>query len=384
MSGSTPSPAVQMFLTELAVAQKEISGFRLSNSPDPTGSDTKRLEVFQESAKDELDALQVEVDSATAGQDQDELARENTRQIWRVVGNHSGKVQQLDGTPFTIRPIMSNDYVSNIILVTRDNVPIRDDAGLLKTEIDAAVNVITSVMSERLRVKYWFYPDARRKAILESQNDYLEQMQGLAEVGLESTDPTRIKFARTDLDRLKELFKLREAGVIKNSYLMRLAIWSAIAAILFIAAYFWAREEAGCANSSPQEFCRIWYELRNFHLLAAGTAIGTWLSFSLRRQELAFTDLAVLEPDRLDPPARVVFMIGLSGLLGLLLFSGAITAGVGGVTGHEGLHLHGSWALLIGLLAGIAERALGTAVTRRGVDFATVIGGDGANLATTK
>jgi hypothetical protein len=121
--------------------------------------------------------------------------------------------------------------------------------------------------------------------------------------------------------------------------------------------------------------------VRNFHLLAAGTAVGTWLSFSLRRQELAFADLAVLEPDRLDPPARVVFMIGLSGLIALLLFSGAITAGVGSVTGYEGLHQHGSWALLLGLLAGVAERALGTAVTRRGLDFAAVIGGEGAKPA---
>ena len=44
----------------------------------------------------------------------------------------------------------------------------------------------------------------------------------------------------------------------------------------------------------------ILHDFRNFFLLAIGTTVGTWLSFSLRRQILTFDDLAVLEEDRLD------------------------------------------------------------------------------------
>ena len=186
MSASTSSQAVQAFLTELGAARKEVSEFQLRNSPDPSLSNKERLEILRRHAIDELSALEAEVNSATAGQEQDELANENTRQIWRVVGNHSGKVQQLDDTPFTVRSIKTNDYVSDIVITARHNVPISDDSGVLKTEIDAAVNVIKTVMSERLRARLVYKRAEYQKAIWETQDDYLKQVQGLACVGLGS------------------------------------------------------------------------------------------------------------------------------------------------------------------------------------------------------
>jgi hypothetical protein len=93
---------------------------------------------------------------------------------------------------------------------------------------------------------------------------------------------------------------------------------------------------------------------------------------------LKFEDLAVLEPDRLKPSTRVVYTVGLASFVALLLFSGAVVAGVGPVNGETALHSHGSWSLMIGLLAGIAERALGKGVKERSDALAAAIGGSGS------
>jgi hypothetical protein len=55
-----------------------------------------------------------------------------------------------------------------------------------------------------------------------------------------------------------------------------------------------------------------WYDDKAFLIAAAGAAIGTWLSFSIRRVELSFSQLAILEEDVLDPSVRIVFVIGLT------------------------------------------------------------------------
>jgi hypothetical protein len=47
-----------------------------------------------------------------------------------------------------------------------------------------------------------------------------------------------------------------------------------------------------------------WYDDKAFLIAAAGAAIGTWLSFSIRRVELSFSQLAILEEDVLDPSVR--------------------------------------------------------------------------------
>jgi peptidoglycan biosynthesis protein MviN/MurJ (putative lipid II flippase) len=139
-----------------------------------------------------------------------------------------------------------------------------------------------------------------------------------------------------------------------------------LAALAGCAAYFASR--AGWLGA-------LGSDLRNFFLLITGAAIGTWLSFSLRREVLTFEDLAVLERDQLDPGTRVVFIAGLVVVAGLLFWSRAITVGIGDFGTFEAMHQHGSWALLAGLLAGIAERALATVVSKRAGDFAGAIGG---------
>jgi hypothetical protein len=196
------------------------------------------------------------------------------------------------------------------------------------------------------------------------RDDYVRQLEGIAYVGLFSNDPSHLSLAKLSLDALREEFVAREAGRVKNRYLRRLGKWCLVAATVSLFGYIVARQ---CPDAS------IVHDFRNFFLLAVGTSVGTWLSFSLRRVILQFLDLATLEEDQMDPAHRVLFMIALTTVVGLLLATDAVGFKLGGFTAN--IWAHGAWALLIGLLSGMAERAMAGAVSKRAADFAGAIGG---------
>ena len=373
IAGVTRGP-MQTFESECDAAKGWIGAFQLRNGPIVAFDGTTKLQALQNSANNELDALSTKIAAEPDPVRQDTLKVEGMRQIWRIVGRYRELVDRLDRQPFSVGADLRDGCVVDLKIKTRDaTIPI--EAGKLKITIDGAVNVVTTVFGNRLKAKPWYRrPKTWRKQIFTAQSDYLQQLVGVAEVGLCTAEPSRTAFARLDLARVINIFKLREAGLIKNEYVRRLFVWTALAAAFFLALYVAARTRSLCPWIG-QDACTVLYDTRNFCLLAVGTAIGTWLSFSLRRQNLSFSDLAVLEPDRLDPSARVLFMIGLASLVGLLLFTGAVIAGVGNVDGHAGTHTNGSYALLFGMLAGVAERALGTAVSARGREFAAAVGG---------
>jgi len=116
------------------------------------------------------------------------------------------------------------------------------------------------------------------------------------------------------------------------------------------------------------------YFYRNFFILVAGAGVGTWLSFALRRVIVTFLDLAALEEDRLDPSIRVLFITALTSIVGLLLWTRAVSLGIGEFTTTQ-FPNNGATALLIGLLLGVAERTMATAVQKRATEFGAGIGG---------
>ena len=369
------------FQAEIALAKNDVGAFSLRNGATPKGEIAQALADIKHAANKELTLLEKSLSERPKLTDAD--LRDGFRSAWRIVGRYLDLVLRLDRAPFDVVPETdATDHVVDIIVRWR-GVPITDEAIALKAEIDTVQTIVKSVMADRAaRIdSKWFWRRIDRtkaeKACKLALADYMKQLLGIAQTGLVTTEPSGVTFSSGDLKRLKALFTMREAGEVKNSYVRQLLFYAAFAATFFAVLYILARG-LGDAVPPPQDgsWRQVIYAARNFHLLAAGTAVGTWLSFSLRRQELAFEDLAVLEPDRLNPMMRVLYMIGLSSLVGLLLFSGAVIAGVGSVTGLEALHQHGSWTLMIGMLAGIAERALGSAVARRSEDFAAAVGGD--------
>jgi hypothetical protein len=76
----------------------------------------------------------------------------------------------------------------------------------------------------------------------------------------------------------------------------------------------------------------------------------------------------------LDPQNRVVFVTALTCVVGLALWTGAVTVGVGDIYSGR-FAADGTYALLIGLLLGIAERTMSGSVFKRATDFAGSLGG---------
>jgi hypothetical protein len=198
-------------------------------------------------------------------------------------------------------------------------------------------------------------------------DEFIRKLAGIAGVGLAGPHS---QLAALGLDALRNEFVAQQAGRIKNAYVRRLGYAAGAAAALCLGFYALIRQNYVTAS--------FWADHRNFLVAAGGAAIGTWLSFSIRRPQLTFDDLAVLEEDLLDPGARVVFVIALTMMACLLFWTGAINLEIGNLkTRAEVFASAGSTALLVGLFCGVAERALAPAVSARAGSFVRGIAGGG-------
>src|SRR5262249_7743977 len=163
------------------------------------------------------------------------------------------------------------------------------------------------------------------------------------------------------------------AGTVKNSYIRRLGLYAIVFAIPAITFYLVCRY--GFPNT-------ILYRFREFVSMLVGCLLGTWLSFSIRRVTLGFWDLAHLEEDRLDPGIRLLFVAGLTIVVGLLFSTKAVIVTIGGF--NTAFLNSGTFAVLIGCLCGLGEQGLSTAVARRASEFIASLGGSTPSPAGTQ
>lgn len=368
------------FVEDLERIRAEVDAFALKSVAAADTGAALELARIKLQAEALLTKSAKEVHPLPSGEAREDAACNAMHDIWTYLGFYQNDVARLNAQPFNIKPKRrgTDHEIYDFVIIVSHGV-ISDEARDLKLRLDAACSTVKSVMADRRARIGLRDVIARTKAVDDAEAGYMEDLVGIANVGLRTTEPSRVAFARADLERLKVFFTIREAGIVKNSYVNELFRWCALCAFLFVMLYVVARARLLApliAAYAPRgDWVTLLYDTRNFHLFAAGAAIGTWLSFSLRRPELQFEDLAVLEPDRLSPSTRVVYTVGLASFVALLLFSGAVVAGVGPVSGEMALHNHGSWSLMIGLLAGIAERALGKGVKERSDALAAAIGG---------
>ena len=323
----------------------------------------------------------------------------------RIRGRLDLRREQKRRHPFVVRLAdakhadITNDsaaHADDIEIVVRD-LPIPTSQKALKVEIDRSTTVIKAVFPTGTDMAaarsgwagladfLFAYPvsppwrgvaGTRAEYNVAMRSRYMRQLWGIAAVGLEMTDETVIDMAKESLAAFQEEFRALEAGDVKNGYLQRLGGFALLVAGVALAAYCvirWGLPHGAAAE--PESVARTLYGLRNLPLLLAGTSLGTWLSFSLRRPTLTFLDLAALEEDRLDPKMRVLFVCGLSLAVGLLLWCGAISVGLGDFKPR--VFDHGVATVLLGLLLGIAERTIANSVYKRATDFAGSFGGKG-------
>ncbi|MBN9560225.1 MAG: hypothetical protein J0H14_05780 [Alphaproteobacteria bacterium] len=295
------------------------------------------------------------------------------RAIYVIQGRWQAAVDQIRELPFAVEELNAQGQViprggtapTCDLRITVFNQPIGTAKLDFKVDVDRTLTIIKVVLGKsgaRWRTRSRNAYDKRRRA------NYIHQLAGIARVGLQGREPSLTTLASQSLLSLRQEFVAMEAGTVKNRYLRRLGWRCLVAAILSGGGYYL------CRVGGPVDW-PVPYAFRNFFLLTAGTAVGTWLSFSLRRVILTFLDLAALEEDQMDPTNRVLFIIALASVVGLLFWAGAVSIGIGDFQSGPAIFRYGAWALLMGLLLGIAERAMATAVSKRATDFAGAIGG---------
>jgi hypothetical protein len=196
------------------------------------------------------------------------------------------------------------------------------------------------------------------------RHQYMRKLAGVGEKGLHGP---HTELANRELQGLRQEFVAQEAGRIKNEYVVRLLIVSAIATTILLGLY--------AAIHSGRITAPFWTFHKPFLIAAAGSAIGAWLSFSIRRVDLSFDDLITLDRDWLDPILRILFIIGLTMTACLLFWKEVINIDIGLLKTAK---FSGATALLIGIFSGIAERGLATAISGRATAFVNSVGSGGS------
>lgn len=97
---------------------------------------------------------------------------------------------------------------------------------------------------------------------------------------------------------------------------------------------------------------------------------GGWASFASRKVTLTFADLVALEEDRIEPQLRLVFTGTLTVILALVFTTGVADVEVGSFRASALLG-SGTVALLLGVFAGLAEKALPSTVMSRATSVIT-------------
>ena len=230
----------------------------------------------------------------------------------------------------------------------------------LLSAVTATLTVLRSVHDQQKR---------RKSGIAEEiLNRYVTKLRGVSRVGLQGNQAA---LAMDELLALQRDYFALQAPRVKTRYVTMLFLLAASFAAILLSAYFYvAWHDIGATHPVLGRFLM---DHKQFLLLAAGAAIGTWLSFSSRSVTLTFNDLGALEGRLRGAFFLILFATGFTVVIGLLFTTGAISVGLGNL---ESARLgHGSISLLIGIFCGLSERGLATAVSGRAATFVQGVGG---------
>jgi hypothetical protein len=300
-----------------------------------------------------------------------EIAADNALVVW---GGYAAGRDRLAGSLFVVRERLNpqNTLAVELLITVAiglrppDDRPSQEKQALF-VALNSALTVVRTVC-ERMqdRAGSWLHRQlgmsareaARADRILD---EYVRKLAGIGRLGLEGP---HVQLANLALDGLKSEFVTAEAGRIKNTYIVGLGLAAGVAALVFLVIYVGIQ-----LNVITFDF---WVLHKAFLLAAMGAALGTWLSFSIRRVTLSFNDLAMLEEDLLDPSIRVAFVVSLTLIACLLFWTGATNIEIGNL---KTSHFAGATAFLVGAFAGLSERALATAISGRAAAFIKGLGG---------
>lgn len=330
----------------------------------------------QELRRLSADAMKHEADEFAAGKLAPDIAADNT---FVLKGRYRAEIDRLDKQLFIIRIISDNDQKAtdlnieiNSFLPSAVAQPSPAQEKLF-VDVSAALTTIRTVYERQIeraerRVKLPGAAEHETKRARSQRDLYVRKLGGICEVGLEGP---QTQLASTALTGLRVEFVAQEAPRLKNAYVRSLGFAAGLAALFFFILYgvFGASGFDGFALQTH----------RIFLIAAAGAAVGSWMSFSVRRVTLGFDDLAVLEEDMLEPSIRIVFVVLLTMTVCLLFWTQTTNIEIGGLKTSALLKpadpAIGMVALIVGIFCGLSERALATAISGRAGAFVRGVAG---------
>lgn len=252
-------------------------------------------------------------------------------------------------------------------------------------EIQRTYSVVDIVLSRREEKNERTFTTNKTDKIKRAEILRLEYLRRLKDIADEVKQyPQTSSYAMQKLTLFKEAFVSREADSVKNEHIRILGLRAILVTIPLLVIYtlsvvdvvpyfsklMVAAERASEAGKEV-EVASVRDLFNGFLMLCVGACAGTWLSFSLRRTIIGFDDLILLEPDRVHPTSRILFVILLTVIIGLLLELKWIGIWI---SGSEVLPSSGVMqALLIGALCGVAERSLAGVVSGKASEFMGVV-----------
>lgn len=231
---------------------------------------------------------------------------------------------------------------------------------------------------------YTPFKDVRR-------NDYIRKLAYIARLGF--ADRSRVPFSNALLDGFKNTFVSMEGEYVKNNYAKKLGEVAFVIGAFFLLIYFLVPAfPKSIPTVLPPPLQALPLEsiqqplqtYRSFLVLAAAACAGTWLSFLLRRVTLSFPDLENVDEDRLNPVIRVLFVVGLTWVIGAFIATDFIQFNIAGVKSLKTELLgRGLVAAAMGVICGISERALASVVSRRSDDLLNNLGSQRTSAQAT-
>ncbi len=204
---------------------------------------------------------------------------------------------------------------------------------------------------------------------------YFKKLLSLAQAGLvgEMAQP---ELAETALERLKDEITTVEGQRIKNTYMKELGLRAFLfilsAMIIFLlAATGIFSDDAALANlllkktaTAPLLQSGVLAVVSMCCVIWIGAMLGTWVSFAARNPAIEFSQLSILETDRISPTIRLIY-IGLCAIIfALFLSSGIVALAVGGFS-TANIASSINTQFVIGLLCGLTESKIGSFIHQK-------------------
>jgi hypothetical protein len=207
-------------------------------------------------------------------------------------------------------------------------------------------------------------------------SEYFAKLLSLSQVGL-SLDVVYPSVSIAALRELKAEILDREAGQVKNRYMIRLGVRAFIFSVASVVIWALIMEAIDRSIISDATWWgRVAAKYRNFFAMWAAGMVGCWLSFGIRKVSMAFSDLANLEEDRVSPSIRLIFVGIMTVAVGLILSLEVVVIQIAGFDTKSILQ-SGATAALVGLLCGIGEMTLPSILGQRSVGFLKAVGDGG-------